>query len=190
MTTMNENELKETAAAVMGELTAHLGLQCTCGTADCGEDGAFKLTLSSPEAGEIIGRKGQHLIALELIFNRIIKARTKSDDTPWIPVEVDGYSTGRTGEHPHRGGTGAEDGRHGDSAMVERFTAIAQAAAKEVRYWKEERRIGPYLPAERRVIHNVLKDDPEVTTESEPAPEAGERMKCVVVRPAANAPEK
>ena len=177
---MNDNEIREIACRTLNEMSALLGWELTCSIADNGENGAFKLIVNSDDdASAIIGRKGQGLDALELLINRIVKA--KHEDAAWIPVEVNGYSTGRTGEHshPHRDG-----GDHGgsDAEMQERFASIAQSTAKEVRYWKEPRRIGPYTPAERRIIHNTLKEDPAVETESIPAPEAGERMKYVVIK--------
>ena len=60
--------------------------------------------------------------------------------------------------------------------------AMAKDTAKEVKHWKKAKRLGPYLPAERRVIHTALKDDPDVTTESIPALEVGERMKYIEIK--------
>ncbi|MBR4125235.1 MAG: hypothetical protein IKR13_03450, partial [Victivallales bacterium] len=89
--------------------------------------------------------------------------------------EVDGYSTGHTGAPPER---------HGilDNDTIMMLESMAKDTAKEVKHWKKSKRLGPYLPAERRVIHTALKDDSEVTTESIPAPEAGERMKYIEVK--------
>ena len=131
-------------------------------------NGNPKLNVTTSNAGRLIGRKGQALENLELILNRIMKCR--NEDNPWIPVEVDGYSTGRTGSpEPHFGGID-----------VERFRSIATDAAKEVKRWGAEKRLGPYMPGERKVIHMALKDDPEMETESIPAEQP--KMKYVIVR--------
>ena len=131
-------------------------------------NGKPKLNVTTSNAGRLIGRKGQALESLELLLNRIMKCR--NEENPWIPVEVDGYSTGRTGSPE----------QHFGSIDVERFKSIANDAAKEVKRWGAEKRLGPYMPGERKVIHTTLKDDPEVETESIPADSP--KMKYVIVR--------
>lgn len=178
---MNDAEIRVFACRTLSEMSALLGWKVSCQAVDMPGNGGFKLEAVCDDASPVIGRKGQGLEALELLLNRILKAR--HEDAPWVPVEVNGYSTGRTGEHPHNDGRREIGERNaGDAQMQECFTEIALNAAKEVRYWKEERRLGPYTPSQRRVIHNALKDSEFVITESIPAPEAGERMKYVVVK--------
>ena len=171
---MAEVNLSELACKTLQEMMDRLGMQAACEVVP--EDkGAFKLDVKTEEAGRVIGHKGQSLEALELLLNRIL--RRTDEKAPWVAVEVDGYATGNA----ERNG---EERRHGrlDEETMERFACIARDAAKEVKYWKEERRLGPYMPAERRIIHNTLAEDEAVTTESIPAPEKGERMKYVVVK--------
>ena len=171
---MTAQELQEAAQTALASMIQSLGYDATIEPVEA-ENGALTLNLKMDDAGRLIGRKGQVLEALELLLNRILK---RQDETaPWVSVEIDGYSTGHTaGEH--RAG-----GAHLDSEEAERFEHLALDAAKEVRHWKQEKRLGPYLPAERRIIHTALKGDPEVTTESIEAPEAGPRMKYVIVKP-------
>lgn len=169
---MTEQEFKDLAKQTLDQMTALLEYRATS-TILPGEHDNFKLSLATENAGRIIGRKGQALEALELLLNRILKKN--DEDAPWVPVEVDGYSTGHTGAPPER---------HGilDDETIRQFECMAKDTAKEVKHWKKSKRLGPYLPAERRVIHTALKNDPEVTTESIPAPEAGERMKYIEVK--------
>lgn len=169
---MNEQEYKDLAKNTIDQMTKLLGYEATS-TLLPGEHDNFKVSLASEDAGRIIGRKGQALEALELLLNRILKKN--DEDAPWVPVEVDGYSTGHTGAPPER---------HGilDNDTIAMLESMAKDTAKEVKHWQKPKRLGPYLPAERRVLHTALKDDPAVTTESIPAPEAGERMKYVEVR--------
>ena len=58
---------------------------------------------------------------------------------------------------------------------------IAKDAAKEVKMWGEPKRIGPYKPGERRIIHMTLRNDPEVETESDAQPDAN-NCKMVEIR--------
>ena len=171
---MSQEERQAKAVEFLQGALTRLGIQAEI-EVEQAEEGAFKLQLQSENAGRLIGRKGQVLEALELLLNRILKRQ--DEKAPWVPIEIDGYTTGHTaGEH--RAG-----GAHLDSEEAERFEHLALDAAKEVRHWKQEKRLGPYLPAERRIIHTALKGDPEVTTESIEAPEAGPRMKYVIVKP-------
>lgn len=133
------------------------------------ENGNFKLNVATGNAGRLIGRKGQTLESLELLLNRIMKCR--DEETPWIPVEVDGYSTGRVGDTARS---------HFANIDAARFKALALDAAKEVKRWGDEKKLGPYMPAERKAIHMALVDDPEVETESIPA--EAPKMKYVIVR--------
>ena len=174
---MTQEELQALAKNSLDKMVELLDFQAQSAIQNAEEGQGFKLNLASEDAGRIIGRKGQTIEALELVLNRI---NNKNDeDAPWVPVEIDGYSTGRTGDAPKRD----KDGRRCilDDETVDQLTRMALDCAKEVRHWKKSKRLGPYLPAERRVIHTVLKDDAEVTTESIPAPEAGDRMKYVEI---------
>ena len=169
---MTEQERKDLAKKTLDEMTALLELGATS-TIMPGEHDNFKLSIASEDAGRIIGRKGQSLEALELLLNRILKKN--DEDAPWVPVEVDGYSTGHTGAPPERHGILDDD-------TIRMLESMAKDTAKEVKHWQKPKRLGPYLPAERRVIHTALKSDAAVTTESIPAPEAGARMKYIEVK--------
>lgn len=173
---MTSQELQTLAKDALEKMTVTLGFPTEITIVPTDEN-SFKLTLASEDAGRIIGRKGQTLEALELVLNRIVKKN--DENAPWVPVEIDGYSTGRTGAVPERG----KDGRRPilDDETIDQLTHMALDAAKEVRHWKKAKRLGPYLPAERRIIHTTLKDDPDVTTESIPVPEEGPRMKYINV---------
>lgn len=171
---MTEQEIKELAPKVLGELISGLGFEAKCAVADADAENAFKLELQMEDAGRIIGRKGQTLEALELLLNRIL--HKNDENAPWAIIDVDGYTTGHTGAE-RRSGRGPIDAEE-----VARLEKLALDAAKEVRHWNRERRLGPYMPAERRIIHTALKAVEGVTTESIPAPAEGERMKYILVK--------
>jgi spoIIIJ-associated protein len=167
---MKSEELGKKAVAALTDMVRLLGINAEV-SAGVLEDQRLKLCLNSGEAGRLIGRKGQSLESLELLLNRILKCA--DEDNPWVPVEVDGYSTGRTG---------GDGPRHrGENVDQERFECLASDTAKEVKRWQKEKKIGPFSPAERRVIHLTLQDDEDVLTESEAVPGESGR-KFVIVR--------
>lgn len=167
---MKSEALETTAITALSEMVRLLGIDAEV-SAGALEDQRLKLCLNSTDAGRLIGRKGQSLESLELLLNRILKCA--DENNPWVPVEVDGYSTGRTGGDGPR--------RRGERVDQERFQSLANDTAKEVKLWQKEKKIGPFSPAERRIIHLTLKEDEEVFTESEALPEEGGR-KFVIVR--------
>ena len=133
-----------------------------------------KIIVQCNEPGRLIGRKGQALEALELVMNRIVK---KNEDAttrlPWLSLDVDGYSVDAPmTEHVH-------NGRLPRSEM-ERLEALARDVAKEVKIQKSPRVIGPYSPAERRIIHLALQNDPEIETVSDAQADANRGKRITV----------
>lgn len=170
---MAEENLMESAKGILEEMIDKLGIEATVTVAEDGEE-SHKLDLKSGEAGRLIGRKGQSLEGLELILNRILRKKTSEDEnTPWVVIEVDGYSV------PHHT-AGEHHGRVSKQEM-ERLELIAKDVAKEVKMWGEPKRIGPYKPGERRIIHMTLRNDPDVETESDAEADAN-NCKMVEIR--------
>ena len=170
---MAEENLMEMAKGILEEMIAKLGIDADVAVA-ASEDDARKLELKSGEAGRLIGRKGQSLEGLELVLNRILRKKTaEEENTPWVVIEVDGYSV------PHHA-AGEHHGRVSRQEM-ERLELIAKDAAKEVKMWGEPKRIGPYKPGERRIIHMTLRNDPDVETESDAEADA-DNCKMVEIR--------
>ncbi|MBO7741182.1 MAG: KH domain-containing protein, partial [Victivallales bacterium] len=124
---MTEQEIKELALKVLGELVAALGFNAQCTPAEAEAEGTIKFELQMEDAGRIIGKKGQTLEALELLLNRIL--HKNDENAPWAIIDVDGYTTGHTGAERRtgRGPIDAED--------VARLDKLALDAAKEVRHW-------------------------------------------------------
>lgn len=174
---MLEKTQQEKAQQVLSELLRLLG---TTAQVQClEEDDDFRLSVQSEEAGRLIGRKGQTLESLELILNRILRCQYNNDEgLPWVPVEVDGYSVTRRGRGGNEGG-----GRRPDAARME---GIARDAAKEVKSWGSPRQVGPFNPAERRLVHLALRDDPEVETISDEQADAN-GCKRITIRLKTNA---
>ncbi len=158
---------KRESIECLSRMVALLGFQAEVEAQETDE--GLVLELKTGDAGRLIGRKGHCLQALELLLERML--RKQHPDGPAPQLSIDGYRCPRP--------QGAHSG-HRRNVDEERLRRMAEDAAKEVKRWGEERRLGPFNAAERRIVHLALRDDPQVCTESE-APDAAGR-KCVVVR--------
>lgn len=99
--------------------------------------------VAGPDVSVLIGRHGQTLDALQQLANAI--ARRTGDDARRVVVDGGGYRARR------------EDTLHAIARQaVERAASSGRRVALE-----------PMSSSERRVVHESLKDDPEVSTASE-----------------------
>ena len=167
-----ESIQREQAVELLNRMFAYLEIDAT--VTDESFVGEKKIAISCGEPGRLIGRKGQTLEAIELVMNRILK---KSEDSstrlPWISLDVDGYGVEAPVVEHERGGRLPR-------MEIERLEALARDVAKEVKFQKAPRVIGPYTPAERRIIHLALQDDPEIETVSEEQADASRRKRVTV----------
>ena len=134
--------LMETAKTVLDEMISKLGIVAEVTIVD--DDGERKLDLKSPEAGRLIGRKGQSLEGLELIVNRILRKQTSKTRTR-LGSSLKSMGTAFLASLPPGVTVGFQ-------VRYQRLEHIAKDAAKEVKMWGEPKRIGPYKPGERRII--------------------------------------
>jgi spoIIIJ-associated protein len=107
-------------------------------------DDAIVATLSGPDTGVLIGRHGQTLDALQYLANAV-SHRVEGDERRPVTVDAAGYRARRT-------------------ATVE---AIALRCAEKASATGQSVALEPMTAVERKVVHETLKDDPEVETESE-----------------------
>lgn len=135
--------------------------------------GGFRLAVESEDAGRLIGKKGQTLENLELVFNRVLSNLSDKGRTGWITIEVDGYSVPvPLSEAPRSGKLPREE--------ITRLEHLALDIAKEVKKLHKPRVIGPYSPSERRIIHLALEKDPEIETVSDAEADANRGKKITV----------
>ncbi|HZF08457.1 MAG TPA: R3H domain-containing nucleic acid-binding protein [Thermoanaerobaculia bacterium] len=121
-----------------------------------GEEGRLEIELSGSDTDRCFEEEGEVLRSIEHLLPRLIRALCGEA----IPVRVDC------------------DNFH--EIREEQLRTLAQRVAAEVRKRGRPRTLEPMNPADRRVIHMTLADDPGVVTESE-----GEGyFKRVSVRPA------
>lgn len=105
-------------------------------------DDGIMLDVKAEDAGRLIGRQGQTLADLQYILNRMLFQRDET--VPKVMVDVGGYRA------------------QAREALVKR----AQEAAEKVRRWGDVVELEPMNAFDRRIVHNALKDDPDITTQS------------------------
>ena len=120
------------------------------------EEGVL-LDVKTDDAGRLIGRQGQTLSDLQYITNRILFQQDAS--TPKIMVDVGGYRA------------------QAREALVKK----AKDAAEKVRRWGDAVELEPMTAFDRRVVHQALKDDPDVETHSVEV--EGTDKKAILLRP-------
>jgi spoIIIJ-associated protein len=120
------------------------------------DDGVF-VDVKTEESGRLIGRQGQTLADLQYITNRILFQQDSS--SPKAMVDVGGYRT------------------QARDALVKK----AKDAADKVRRWGDAVELEPMNAFDRRIVHQALKDDPDVETHSVEVD--GTEKKALLLRP-------
>lgn len=113
-------------------------------------------TASGDDVGVLIGRHGQMLESLQVLANAVAHARL-GDDRRRIVIDAAGYRERRK----------------------ETLETLARQTAERVTATQQPSPLEPMSASERRIVHEALKDDPEVSTASDGV----EPYRCVVVHP-------
>ncbi|MBQ9789822.1 MAG: KH domain-containing protein [Lentisphaeria bacterium] len=155
----NLAEQTEKAAKTLGMMFDYLGLDAEVRGGEKNEK--ISLKINSKEPGRIIGRNGQTLDCMQYLLNLMMFSEDK--ECPKIMLDIDGYAKNN--------GKGRSDRRKGgkekSSMPASMLKQQALDAAKEVKRWGEPVTLPAMNARDRRVIHMTLKDDAEVTTQSE-----------------------
>lgn len=114
------------------------------------------LEVSGPDLAMLIGRHGNTLEALNLIFNNIINAGVRSNRR-YYTIDAEGYRARR----------------------ADQLSELAVETAERVLREGKARKLEPMLPSERKIVHLAISDNPAVRTESE----GEEPERCVVIHP-------
>ena len=120
------------------------------------EDGVL-LDVQTDDSGRLIGRQGQTLSDLQYITNRLLFQKDPS--APKVMVDVSGYRA------------------QAREALVKK----AKEAAEKVRRWGDVVELEPLSAFDRRIIHQALKDDPNIETHSVEV--EGTEKKAILLRP-------
>lgn len=120
-----------------------------------GED-RLEVDLSGPDVDWCFADDGELVMAIEHLLPRLV--RSMSGEATLVRVDCDNFQEIRE----------------------ERLRSLAQQVAEEVRRRGKPRTMEPMNPADRRIVHMTLADDPGVVTESE----GDGYFKRISVRPA------
>ena len=104
--------------------------------------GDLLLDVKTEESGRLIGRQGQTLADLQYIVNRILFQQDQS--APKVMLDVGGYRS------------------QAREALVQK----AKEAAEKVRRWGDAVELEPLNAFDRRIVHQALRDDPDIETHS------------------------
>ena len=115
------------------------------------------LDVKTEDSGRLIGRQGQTLTDLQYLVNRLLFEQEST--APNVTVDVGGYR----------------------AQARETLVKKAQDAASKVRRWGDVVELEPMNAFDRRIIHNALKDDPSVETQSVEV--EGTDKKAILLRP-------
>ncbi|MDD5033084.1 MAG: hypothetical protein PHC85_03180 [Candidatus Pacebacteria bacterium] len=118
----------------------------------------FQFIIRTHEGGLLIGENGKTLVSFNHIIKKIIGKEVDKDETAFaFSLDVNDYQTKR----------------------IEDLKNIARVNAQRVRFFKKEVALRAMSSFERRVIHAILSDYPDITTESK----GSEPRRQVVIKP-------
>ena len=129
------------------------------------DDGQIFFQIVTDDAGRLIGRTSQTLDAIQFLLNRLLSRRY--EDSPYCVVDAEHYRERRR----------------------EKLLADAGEALARVRQTGHPWRMPPLNSMERRIIHQALKDLPDIRTHSEDEDSEGRKRVVISIaedfRPAA-----
>jgi spoIIIJ-associated protein len=140
---------------ILEKILGTLGFAATVEEQKLGDD--LMLDVKTEESGRLIGRQGQTLADLQYLVNRILFQQDQS--CPKVMIDVGGY----------RG------------QAREALVLKAKAAAEKVRRWGDAVELEPLSAFDRRIVHQALKDDPGIETQSIEVD--GTEKKVLLLRP-------
>lgn len=115
---------------------------CTLRNAHDPQSGGPQIDIEGDDAGLLIGRRGETLRALQFVVNVIVNK--DREDSVRVLLDVEEYRARR---------------QRALSELAERVADKVAATGRSIT-------LEPMPPAERRIVHLALADNPRVTTES------------------------
>jgi len=115
------------------------------------------LDVKTDDSGRLIGRQGQTLSDLQYLVNRLLFQQDQA--TPKVTLDVGGYR----------------------AQAREVLVKKAKEAAEKVRRWGDVVELEPMNAFDRRIVHQALKDDPDIETHSVEVD--GTDKKAILLRP-------
>jgi spoIIIJ-associated protein len=151
-TSIVRSEAAASALEFVDRIAGAIGADVSATVAE--REGTVTVTCSGRDLGLFIGKHGQTIDAIQYLANAVARAAGEEHE---VVVDAAGYRARR-------------------AAALE---AVAQRSARRAAATGRRVDLDPMTAVERKVIHEALKDDPEVETESE----GSEPNRYVVVLP-------
>ena len=148
-------EYVESAQTILSDILRLLEFDDATLDATVEADNQIYFQIVTADAGRIIGRTSQTLDAIQFLLNRLLSR--KYEDSPYCVVDAEHYRERRR----------------------EKLLADAREALERVRQNGHPWRMPLLNSMERRIIHQALKDCPDIRTHSED--EDSEGRKRVVI---------
>ncbi len=149
-----------TAATAASEILAimlrHLGYHCQLDISPDENSPLISITADETAAPALIGKAGAHLEDLQHLVNKLL--RQKMPQAVRVRLDVNGFRTSK------------------DDSFLD---SVRQIAA-EVRSTKRPAKLEPMNSYQRRLVHSLFKDDPDIKSWS---PEDTSRMKRITLLP-------
>ena len=134
--------MPQNAREILDTMLGYLGF--VCDIKEFETSNGFVLQIYTPERERLVGRNGETLEDIQFLLNRLVQLQDK--DATRAQVDVEHYREMR------------EDG------LVQKVKQFAEGVRKTGR----PHHLDPMNAYDRRIVHNVFKDDPEVMTWSPP----------------------
>lgn len=142
----------ESASKILDTMLGHLGITATIEAQET-EDGPC-LQIHSTETKAIIGKDGDRLDDIQYLVNRILRRQLPKAER--IKVDCEHFRTIR------------------EDQMAEEIKEIAE----RVKATGNPHQLRPLNAYYRRMVHNILVDDPEIETHS---PQGDDRLKRITI---------
>jgi spoIIIJ-associated protein len=126
---------------IVERIAAEIGVRCTVSISESDEE--LRVTCEGGELGMLIGKHGQTIDAIQYLANAIL-FRDRDDRKP-VVVDAAGYRARR-------------------QTVLD---GIALRAAEQAAATGQRVELEPMTAVERKLVHERLKDDPEIDTASE-----------------------
>lgn len=137
------DKIADTSITVLQDILKHFNVgEITIDEYE-GDEGELILDITGDDLAVLIGRHGNTLDALQLLFSSIIMSKIGYRFP--VVIDVEGYK----------------------SRVRQKLESMARSAANRASSQNRNVKFHPMTPYERRIIHITLKDDDRVTTISE-----------------------
>ncbi len=103
-----------------------------------------QFVIKTVEGGLLIGENGKTLVALSHILKKINENKTSEDEQFSFSIDINDYQ----------------------AKKIEELKNLARVNAQRVRYFKKEVVLRPMTSFERRIVHMILTECPDIVTES------------------------